>query len=548
MSHTIGQIQEDNQQSTSGSSTASKDSSASVDKSSESVPLLSDADYEFLFNQLLEGIAHGWHDRRIDKFFKRLGDRGKPKAWVAWLERLRVKLVTLPVQSKQQLGTIMIRLGELTQSTPGTKEIGSASNRIGRELLFGNTEDVIWEYVGPDIAPNTTDTPDALSVATEEDISDRLPADFNELGMATNTEEETVESPSSTEVPDEDYSDRLPSEGTAEDLNLEQPISSAEKTNIVTDNTADLEEVTIEDPKRDPFLDRIDAFPENLLPNSNESTVPLSAENAVAEPTALDESNTQDTDTRPQEFEFELDNSITPSETDNLAPENLFEPESDSDPVAIDMDRVMNLIQEDPALAQEISQKLNIDSPPSTPDDAIANNSEEGGEISTASELDKSSVELIEGWFNLGLKQVSAGEFNKAIASWEKALQINPNLSEAWHNRGSALGRLGQYQQAVDSFEKALAIDPENHQAWNDRAHALYQMQKWSEAADSWGNAVKITPANHLFWYSRGCALEQLESWAEAIATYEKCLEIKPDFQPARLRYTNLIADSSHAN
>ena len=58
----------------------------------------------------------------------------------------------------------------------------------------------------------------------------------------------------------------------------------------------------------------------------------------------------------------------------------------------------------------------------------------------------------------------------------------------------------------------------------------------------------QITPGNHLFWYNRGCALEQLEIWSEALASYEKSLEIKPDFEPARSRYTTLVADNSRPN
>ena len=565
MSHTIGQIKEDNQQSTSSSSIASQELSTDVDKTPESASFLSDADYEFLFNQLLEGIAHGWHDRRIDKFFKQLGDRGKPEDWVAWLERLRVKLVTLPVQSKQQLGTIMIRLGELTQSTPEIKKIGFASNRIGRELLFGNRGDIIWEYVGADIVV------DASSSAVEEDISDRLPTDFKELGTGAVPEpqpinsvtEEIASNESSTELPDNNLEAQIDEKNAIDDFSLEKSVDLEADKNVDSTSTIEREEVANEDPTSDPSIEHTSL--QDPLSSLDESTA-ASSNDAVAELETLEDSELKDLSTSSQEFEFELDSSATSPKV-NLASNNFEEllnqveiektppeslvprlPQSESDPVAIDMERVMNLIQEDPALAQEISQKLNISPPLSTSNNVTANHLDPERETQITTEADKHSFELIEGWFNLGLKQVSGGKFDKAIASWEKALKINPNLSEAWHNRGSALGRLGEYQQAVDSFEKALVIDPKNHQAWNDRAHALYQMQEWSQAADSWSNAVKLAPGNHLFWYNRGCALEQIENWAEAIASYEKCLEIKPDFEPARSRYTNLIADSSHAN
>lgn len=137
MSHTIGQAKEDAQESNSNSNQSPQDAHNSGESSSKPVSGLSDADYEFLFNQLLEGIAHGWHDRRIIKFFKQLGDRGQQADWIAWLDRLRGKLLKLPVESKRQLGTLMIRLGELTQSAVEVKQIGAASHSLGRELLFG---------------------------------------------------------------------------------------------------------------------------------------------------------------------------------------------------------------------------------------------------------------------------------------------------------------------------------------------------------------------------------------------------------------------------
>ena len=158
----------------------------------------------------------------------------------------------------------------------------------------------------------------------------------------------------------------------------------------------------------------------------------------------------------------------------------------------------------------------------------------------TLEKTSKPDLDKIEDWMNLGLKQVSAGEFRQAIASWEKALDIEPNLSEVWHNKGSALGRLEKYEEAVKCFDKALKIDTNDYQTWNDRAHALYKLQNWQAAADSWKNAIEINPDNHIFWYNRGCALEQLGIFAESIENYQKTLELKSDFEPARSRLTAL--------
>ena len=568
MSHTIGQIKQNNQQSN-NSSQVDRNSLKPEELARSSMPNLSDADYEFLFNQLLEGIAHGWHDRRIVKFFIRLGDRAKQKDWVAWLERLECRASVLPSQSKRQLGTMMIRLGELTRSIAEVDKIGAVSHRIGKELLFGNIKSV-WEYTGPDLP--SSDRP-------QPELSERLPDDFNASSSHRIVEETPEESSELVKEPEtiELKPDRQVDADTDELCNgkymgtKELPATSSnsvEDPNLFsTAESSQLESTARESLETEPYcedLSEADISASSLsttaadFNHSNEQK--SSQKSAISDELTADlvdfpESIPQSKQTTPNKIflpepESDLSSFLEQEElSDEIEaslsnPTSITEAKSDSDRLqeialsvhtepdleAFDISQVINLIQEDKELARQISQKLNS---------AIAKPQK------TIPQLDRSSLELIESWFNLGLKQVSVGEFTKAVASWEKALSINPNLSEAWHNRGSALGRLGDYQAAIESFQNALAIDPENYQAWNDRAHALYQLQNWTEAADSWSNAIKIMPGNHLFWYNRGCALEQLQRWDEAIASHEKALSIMPNFQPGRSRYINLVADSS---
>ena len=555
MSHTIGQIKQNKQQSKKLSQVES-DSLKPEELAKSPMLTLSDADYEFLFNQLLEGISHGWHDRRIVKFFTSLGDRSNQKDWVAWLERLKVKASALPSQSKRQLGVMMIRLGELTRSTTEADKIGAASHRIGKELLFGNVEDV-WEYVGPDL-PLKDDR-------SKQELSERLPSDFNALGFDRAREEIKESLESQNRPAAESRLDPVERKNIQESATLlweyvgpDSPEGEAELelAEIPTDDalTNAVEEAnkSLESQNQPAAESRLDPVERKNIQESESLTSTAIPDELTADLVDFPESIPQTKQTNPntifsskstsslssskqqQESKIETSRSnldITEINLDKDESQIASSMDTETELEAFDIARIMNLIQEDEELARQISQKLNS---------AIA----KPQDIS----LDSSSLELIQSWFNLGLKQVSVGEFGKAIASWEKALKINPNLSEAWHNRGSALGRLGNYQAAIESFENALTIDPDNYQAWNDRAHALYQLQNWKGAADSWSNAIKIMPGNHLFWYNRACALEHLEKWDEAIASHEKALEIVPDFEPGRLRYINLIADSSRSN
>lgn len=548
MSHTIGQAKQNNQQSL-NSSQADQDSPQPESSSSKPSPLLSDTDYEFLFNQLLEGIAHGWHDRRIVKFFQQLGDRGNQIDWVTWLGRIRAKLLKLPIQSKRRLGTMMIRLGELTQSATEVNQIGAAAQSIGRELLFGNTQSVVWEYDGADIIPETANS----SRESEQALSERLPADFIELSVSLATEirpNSALESiDQSTAANSEELVNSSLPDSPPEHLN-NTVASASEFLDNSPDKNSQLPEI---EPSAAESLSKDDLNHTGLDDTSNygEKFEFAQTNQTLEQPNprvakvnlAASENSKPDEEINQREqlvnnIELDLPNSLEQlNESVQGSPSSVHV--SNQNPVAIDMEEVMNLLQEDDELAQQISQKLSLSRAQPQNHQAIKQ---------PTKEIDQSSLELVESWFNLGLKQVGASEFAKAIVSWEKALNINPNLSEAWHNRGSALGRLGNYEEAVESFQSALTIDPDNYQAWNDRAHALYQLENWAEAVSSWGNAIKIMPGNHLFWYHRGTALEQLEKWQEAISSYEKALEIKPDFQPGRSRYINLVADNSRSN
>jgi len=116
---------------------------------SESLPPLTDTDYDFLFGQLLEGIAQGWSPERVKIFFDDLGDRGKPELWQEWLQWFGERLLASP-KPNDELAQRMVRFAQLTRSLPSLQSLGTLANNIGTELLSRDDSGAIWEYDGPD--------------------------------------------------------------------------------------------------------------------------------------------------------------------------------------------------------------------------------------------------------------------------------------------------------------------------------------------------------------------------------------------------------------
>ncbi|MEL7038892.1 MAG: tetratricopeptide repeat protein [Cyanobacteria bacterium J06592_8] len=132
-------------------------------------------------------------------------------------------------------------------------------------------------------------------------------------------------------------------------------------------------------------------------------------------------------------------------------------------------------------------------------------------------------------WNNRGLELYYLERYTEAVQSYDKALEIQPDDAKAWYNRGFALLKLERYTEALQSFDKAVEIQPDYADVWNNRGVALYNLERYTEAIQSYDKAVEIQPDVAYAWNNRGNALGKLERYTEAIQSYDKALEIKPD-------------------
>lgn len=94
-----------------------------------SKPPLTDADYEFLFMQLLEGVNRGWEVHQIDHFLQSLSDRASMRDWVDWLQRFGDRLVASP-SPNIELASRMLKLAKI-----GYGSLGQTAKIVGERLL-----------------------------------------------------------------------------------------------------------------------------------------------------------------------------------------------------------------------------------------------------------------------------------------------------------------------------------------------------------------------------------------------------------------------------
>ena len=80
-------------------------------------------------------------------------------------------------------------------------------------------------------------------------------------------------------------------------------------------------------------------------------------------------------------------------------------------------------------------------------------------------------------WFEQGVTLFEKGKYSRAIAAFDRALEINPSMYEAWNNRGLSLIHTEDYPEALISFNKVLSLNPSHENAKKAKTIVLERLE-----------------------------------------------------------------------
>ncbi len=151
-------------------------------------PPLTDADLEFLFTELLEGVHQQRGQEWALKWLKKIEHRVTVEHWMNWLQRFGERLLKVPTPNNE-LAARLVALGEL-----GVGPVGDIAYDIGMRLLTRQDAEPIWEYEGVDsviATPTVVQTPGV--VASPEEAEELTPITLDELLVLLQQDENLVQ-------------------------------------------------------------------------------------------------------------------------------------------------------------------------------------------------------------------------------------------------------------------------------------------------------------------------------------------------------------------
>ncbi|MGD2179999.1 CHAT domain-containing protein [Lusitaniella coriacea] len=418
---------------------------------------LSDGDYEYLFSQLLEGIAYGWQPGRIQRFFNTLGERGDKDHWLSWLERYGIKVLVSPA-SNQELAQRMVKLGEQTQSLPENspvRKIGDLAESIGVSLLSRGSLNEIWEYNGDDssFSPHTEGhsveeqhSPIPLVSSTLLVIS-QPPVGITTDGSITG---EIV--PEEAQQEFQDNPELFSPLGFGQNGSYETP-NSQQSITVVENSEAEAEDPEVW------FRHGIQCYEMEDFTGAV-----VCWDNAIAR--------------RPNYYQAWSNR--------GLALKSLQRPEEALE----SYDRAIEL--------------------ESNYDKAWYNRGIVLVELKRYEEALVAFDRVLElnpkdykAWYNRGNLLQRFERIEEALESYDRALSFQTDLPEIWYYRGNALARLERHQESITSYDRALELHPNRAQVWFGRGNTLVAIGSLEQAIASYDRALQLQPDGWEIWLSR---------------------------------------------
>jgi tetratricopeptide (TPR) repeat protein len=163
--------------------------------------------------------------------------------------------------------------------------------------------------------------------------------------------------------------------------------------------------------------------------------------------------------------------------------------------------------------------------------------------------LEESKIALAEKFYNeaitfnaensaaySGLGEVydESGDSAKAIASYEKALQIDPDLTDVSAPLGILYYQTGDIAKADTYLKKALATEPNDSQTQYFLGLVRSSQNQDKDAETAFRKSIALEPAFAEAHYYLGTTLAKLDLEAEAIDEYKEAIKLNPKYVEAQ--------------
>jgi tetratricopeptide (TPR) repeat protein len=133
---------------------------------------------------------------------------------------------------------------------------------------------------------------------------------------------------------------------------------------------------------------------------------------------------------------------------------------------------------------------------------------------------------------NRGIAYYHLGDWQRALADFDRAIRDAPRLPDLYNNRGNVWLAQENWEKALADFERVIKLAPRHSQAFNNRANLHQAKGELAEALADYNCAIEFNPANALALANRGLTLLELGRNQEAALDFERAIKLNRSLKP----------------
>ncbi|HTY01709.1 MAG TPA: serine/threonine-protein kinase [Bacteroidota bacterium] len=135
-----------------------------------------------------------------------------------------------------------------------------------------------------------------------------------------------------------------------------------------------------------------------------------------------------------------------------------------------------------------------------------------------------------EAWeiYNRAYSLANLGDYESAVAQYDRSLEQDPSNADAWNNKGVCLRKIGRIPDSVECFERAIDLVSDHRAAHMNLGVTLRIMGKYREAIAWLEKCTKLDAMNETAWLNKALAQERLGFERDAVESFRVFLDLPP--------------------
>lgn len=160
--------------------------------------------------------------------------------------------------------------------------------------------------------------------------------------------------------------------------------------------------------------------------------------------------------------------------------------------------------------------------------------------------------------FEEGIAASQANEYDKAIASFNHAAEINPTCFDCYYNIGFMYSQKKEWDKAEESYKKAIELKADYAEAYNGLANIYNQQRKFDLAAEASKKAMDVGGGaaaggaagggNADAMYNQGVILWNAGKIADAKKQFEAAVAANPNHAEAHYQLGMALVNEGNLN